>query len=248
MIRWPRPAARAWVSWIASRIGIPGNSTRAGRSPNHRCSSRRDVNNTRARVRSANSRRNSTNSACSSAVHIDGVPVGNPATGSTLSQIHSTGTCARTCTATSRRCRSSNACQATPERVNNGSNTSANSLSTTASGLCCSNDENSTTPSPNRTSANPPVDRYQPANSTAVDVFPLPANACSNTIRWPSNARSNASNVSSRPKNPTSGRAGNRSSCRTGCAPGSATSMWTCPRPLGVNSVTGAASYTTGTD
>ena len=42
-------------------------------------------------------------SSCSAGVQALGVPAGNPATGSTLSHTHSTGSCARTCSTMSRR-------------------------------------------------------------------------------------------------------------------------------------------------
>jgi hypothetical protein len=58
--------------------------------------------------------------------------------------------------------------------------------STRASGKWRSKLENKTGPS------TPPVSAYQRANSAAVEVLPLPAKACSSTIRWVSKARSSA--------------------------------------------------------
>ena len=91
------------ASCSCSRSGIGGSCTRWGSPPSQWCSGRREVSSTFARVSDRSVCRNSTSSRCSAAVQALGVPVGNPAMGSMLSQIHSTGTAARTCTTTFRR-------------------------------------------------------------------------------------------------------------------------------------------------
>ena len=100
---WPCRAASAAASCRLSRIGMAGSRTRAGRSPSQACSSRREVSSTLHRVCWARSRSSPARSSCSAGVQALGVPAGNPVTGSTLSQTHSTGSCASTCSTMSRR-------------------------------------------------------------------------------------------------------------------------------------------------
>ena len=202
---WSRPPgcreATARASSSRSSIGIGGSATRVGRSPSQARSSRREVSSTWHRVWSARSRRKPASSCCSAGVQALSVPAGNPATGSMLSQIHSTGTCASSCSATSRRCPSSRVAHWIPAPSRAGPNWPPIWSSSRASGTCWVNGVNSTP-------AVPPVSAYQRANSSAVEVLPAPAQACSSTTRSRSKARSSASSVSSRPKNPASGPAG----------------------------------------
>ena len=108
-----RPAT-ARASSSRSSIGMPGSAMRAGRSPSQPCSSRREVSSTLHPVWPSRSRRKAASSSCSAGVQVLGVPAGNPATGSTLSQTHSRPTCASTCSATLRRCASSRVAHSTP--------------------------------------------------------------------------------------------------------------------------------------
>ena len=160
--------ASARASCTRSCIGIGGTLTRAGSSPSHPCSSRLDVSRSFAFPLRA-SRRNPTRSACSSADHADAVPSGNPATGSTLSHTHSTGTCPRICNATFRRSPSDSASHSIRFCRSSGSNTLPTSSSACVSVVRRSKLVHSTGPS------TPPVLAYHRANSAAVLVFPLPA-------------------------------------------------------------------------
>ena len=76
---------------------------------------------------------------------------------------------------------------------------------------------------------------YQRANSAAVADLPAPAKACSSTTGWVSNARSRASSVSSRPKNPASGGRGS--------PPDPAAAPSSVPLSAAVSRISGAARF-----
>ena len=165
-------------------------------------------------------------SRCSSADQVLVVPAGNPATGSTLSQTHSTGTAVSSCSTMLRRWSASvTATQWMSLASSSGAKAEPTTSRTRGSEIWCSNDVQSTGPGSPRSSSRPPVAVYQRANSAAVLDFPAPAKACSSTIRCRSKARSSASSVSSRPKNPTSGAAGTAPR-PDGARPGADTQDW----------------------
>ena len=176
---------------------------RAARRARRR-SSRREVSSTFSSVWLAGRAGSRAARSCSSAVQAQGVPAGNPATGSMLSHTHSTGTGASICSTRSRRWAGSViAAQWMPLASSSGANGRRLCPAPGPGAGGARRRYHST--GPVRSLVSPPVAAYQRANSAAVVVLPAPAKACSSTTRSVSNARSSASRVSSRPKNPISG-------------------------------------------